>query len=266
MILLLNSIAHFLVDGLCAAVIFGQIAEERSLLILLYNTLAFSTQCLVGYIADRMRSVRRMEAISVILLVLGFALPVHGLLKILLIGAGNSGFHVAGGVMTLRESEGKAGRLGVFVAPGAAGLTLGTLYPGLGTAFAAALLAAAAVIYKIAGDEYDVKEQERIPDISITLLLTAAVAVRAIGGTAVRFPWNSGAADSLIMTMFVVAGKMNFLAYCFRAKCYYGMRDNAELPETTRNPMGEANLTPKQLQERYLQGMRESDYEDKTVK
>ena len=208
MILLLNSIAHFLVDGLCAAVIFGQIAEERSLLILLYNTLAFSTQCLVGYIADRMRSVRRMEAISVILLVLGFALPVHGLLKILLIGAGNSGFHVAGGVMTLRESEGKAGRLGVFVAPGAAGLTLGTLYPGLGTAFAAALLAAAAVIYKIAVDEYDVKEQERIPDISITLLLTAAVAVRAIGGTAVRFPWNSGAADSLIMTMFVVAGKM----------------------------------------------------------
>lgn len=64
----------------------------------------------------------------------------------------------------------------------------------------------------------------------------------------------------------VVAGKMNFLAYCFRAKCYYGMRDNAELPETTRNPMGEANLTPKQLQERYLQGMRESDYEDKTIK
>ena len=58
----------------------------------------------------------------------------------------------------------------------------------------------------------------------------------------------------------------NFLAYCFRSKCYYGMRDNAELPETTRNPMGEANLTPKQLQERYLQGMRESDYEDKTVK
>ena len=63
----------------------------------------------------------------------------------------------------------------------------------------------------------------------------------------------------------VVAGKMNFLAYCFRAKCYYGMRDNAELPETTRNPMGEANLTPKQLRERYLQGMRESDYEDKTT-
>lgn len=64
----------------------------------------------------------------------------------------------------------------------------------------------------------------------------------------------------------VTAGKMNFLAYCFRSKCYYGMRDNAELPETTRNPMGEANLTPKQLQERYLQGMRESDYEDKTIK
>ena len=79
MILLLNSISHFLVDGLCAAVIFGQIAEERSLLILLYNTLAFSTQCLVGYTADRMRSVRRLEAISVILLILGFGLLSDGL-------------------------------------------------------------------------------------------------------------------------------------------------------------------------------------------
>lgn len=62
----------------------------------------------------------------------------------------------------------------------------------------------------------------------------------------------------------VVAGKMNFLAYCFRAKCYYGMRDNAELPESTRNPLGEANLTPKQLQERYMQGLKPEEYEDKT--
>lgn len=62
----------------------------------------------------------------------------------------------------------------------------------------------------------------------------------------------------------VVAGKMNFLAYCFRAKCYYGMRDNAELPESTRNPLGEANLTPKQLQERYMQGLKPDEYEDKT--
>ena len=62
----------------------------------------------------------------------------------------------------------------------------------------------------------------------------------------------------------VTAGKMNFLAYCFRSKVYYGMRDNAELPESTRNPLGEANLTPKQLQERYMQGLKPEEYEDKT--
>ena len=121
MILLLNSMAHFLVDGLCAATVYGQIGQNRALLLLLYNTLAFSTQCLVGLWADKMRRVRYLEAVSALLLVSGYILPVSVLIKIILIGAGNSGFHVAGGVMTLRESKGKAAKLGVFVSPGAIG-------------------------------------------------------------------------------------------------------------------------------------------------
>lgn len=62
----------------------------------------------------------------------------------------------------------------------------------------------------------------------------------------------------------VVAGRMNFLAYCYRSKVYYGMRDNTELPVERSNPLGNANLTPKQLQERYLQGLNAPEYEDKT--
>ena len=58
MLLLLDSAAHLLVDGLCAATLFGPLggSENLGLLILLYNTLAFSTQCLVGLIADRGRN------------------------------------------------------------------------------------------------------------------------------------------------------------------------------------------------------------------
>ena len=260
MILLLNSMAHLLVDGLCAATIFGQIEEERALLLLLYSTLAFSTQCLVGLWADRMRHVRHLEAVSALLLVLGYVLPVSALLKIILIGAGNSGFHVAGGVMTLRESGGKAAKLGVFVSPGAIGLTLGTLYPKLGAAFAVALAAAVgAVVMAVkeaeaqtglvvkgteeqtglvvkgteeqtglavkgaeeqtglavkgteAQAELETVQAEKsdapVPEILPVLLLISAVAVRAIGGTAVRFPWKHGAAGALLMTAFVAGGK-----------------------------------------------------------
>ena len=249
MILLLNSMAHLLVDGLCAATIFGQIEEGRAFLLLLYSTLAFSTQCLVGLWADRMRHVRHLEAVSAVLLVLGYVLPVSALLKIILIGAGNSGFHVAGGVMTLRESGGKAAKLGVFVSPGAVGLTLGTLYPKLGAAFAVALAAAVgAVVMAVkeaeaqtglgvkgteeqtglavkgaeeqtglavkgteAQAELETVQAEKsdapVPEILPVLLLISAVAVRAIGGTAVRFPWKHGAAGALLMTAFVAGGK-----------------------------------------------------------
>ena len=249
MILLLNSMAHLLVDGLCAATIFGQIEEDRALLLLLYSTLAFSTQCLVGLWADRMRHVRHLEAVSALLLVLGYVLPVSALLKIILIGVGNSGFHVAGGVMTLRESGGKAAKLGVFVSPGAIGLTLGTLYPKLGAAFAVALVATVGMVVVaekeaearaelaakgteaqtglvVKGTEEQTglaakgteaqaaletmqadKSDAPMPEILPVLLLISAVAVRAIGGTAVRFPWKHGAAGALLMTAFVAGGK-----------------------------------------------------------
>ena len=141
----LNAAAHLLVDGLCAATVFGALAagENLPLMILVYNTLAFSTQCLVGLAADRLRQDRMAAAAGMICIVLGFALPVPGWARVGLIGLGNSVFHVAGGRMTLLQSRGRAWPLGVFVAPGAVGLTLGTLWPRLGTVFAALLTVSA---------------------------------------------------------------------------------------------------------------------------
>ena len=122
--LCLNAASHLLVDGLCAATVFGKLADAADLpmLILLYNTLAFSTQCLVGLAADRLKSDQIAASVSMLCIVLGYALPIPGWLRVGLIGLGNSVFHVAGGRMTLLQSDGKAWPLGVFVAPGAVGL------------------------------------------------------------------------------------------------------------------------------------------------
>ncbi len=213
MLLFLNSLAHLLVDGLCAATVFGPVqgAADFTALVLLYNTLAFSTQCLVGLAADRVRRHGVSAAAAMVLVVLGFALPLPAWLRICLVGAGNSLFHVAGGAMTLERSGGKAGPLGVFVAPGAIGLTLGTLWPVLGTAFAILLACCAAAVIPLekAAPVMAPSEEggESRIGLAVPLLLTLAVAVRAVGGSAVSFPWKSGAVMALALTAFVFAGK-----------------------------------------------------------
>lgn len=216
MLLFLNSLSHFLVDALCIATLFGPVAELGDLMIpvVMYNTLAFSTQCLVGLFADHFGRHAYAAAFSMLLVVLGFLLPVHYLAKVALIGLGNSVFHVAGGAMTLQESGGKAGKLGVFVAPGAIGVTLGTLYPAVGWVFALGLLLCAAAMIYIALRRSDmlpvpevVNDREVAFPVLAILLLSFAVAVRAVGGSAVSFPWKSGAALSIVMTLFVFAGK-----------------------------------------------------------
>ena len=140
--------------------------------------------------------------------VLGFALPVPGWLRVGLIGLGNSVFHVAGGRMTLLESHGKAWPLGVFVAPGAVGLTLGTLWPRLGAVFAALLAVCAVLNLLLPETETGGAEREAGDSLLVPILLTLAVAVRAVGGSAVTFPWKTGAAGALLLTAFVFAGKL----------------------------------------------------------
>lgn len=213
MLLLLNALAHLLVDGLCAATVFGPVrdAERFTELVLLYNTLAFSTQCLVGLAADRIRRHAWAGLASAVTIALGFFLPLPAWLRICLVGAGNSLFHVAGGAMTLERSGGKAGPLGVFVAPGAVGLTLGALWPQLGNLFAPLLIACTAAVVPLekASPVKELPEKQVRPriELAVPLLLTLAVAVRAVGGSAVSFPWKTGAAMALLLTVFVFAGK-----------------------------------------------------------
>ena len=208
--LCLNAAAHLLVDGLCAATMFGALAAEEHLplMILLYNTLAFSTQCLVGLAADRLKSDRIAAAVSMLCIVLGYALPVPGWARVGLIGLGNSVFHVAGGRMTLLQSRGRAWPLGVFVAPGAVGLTLGTIWPKLGAVFAILLSVCAVLELLIPGEAAISHSEKARGSLLVPVLLTLAVAVRAVGGSAVSFPWKTGAQSALLLTGFVFAGKL----------------------------------------------------------
>ena len=216
MMLTLEALSHFLVDALCAATVFGPVkasAADLPMLILLYNTLAFSTQCFVGLAADRVKKHAWAAALSLLAVALGYVLPLPPLARICLVGAGNSVFHVAGGVLTLEGSRGRAGPLGVFVAPGAVGLVCGTLRPEAGPVFAAlAVLAAAATVplavrFPICPEDAGELPRPRKGMVGAVILLTLAVAVRAVGGSVVAFPWKTGAVLSLLLALFVWTGK-----------------------------------------------------------
>ena len=212
MTLFLNALAHFLVDALSITTLFSAGVSGDTLLtgVLLYNTLAFSTQCVVGLAMDRFGHCRASESAAFALVLLGFALPLPFFARITLVGLGNSLFHVAAGTVTLRRSGGKAWPLGVFVAPGAFGVTLGTLFPRFGWLLAClmALTAAALLLQKVedAPTLTETGEAKGFPLWPVALL-SVAVAVRALGGVAVSFPWKQTAFHAFLMTFFVFAGK-----------------------------------------------------------
>lgn len=209
--LFINSLAHFLTDAVCAAAIFGPVAAsdgDLSVAIIIYNSVAFVTQCLAGLLTDMLRRHERIAAFGLAVCVLGAVLPLRAYTAAVVLGLGNCLFHVAGGTVTLKGAD-NAGPLGVFVAPGAVGLALGTLWPGLRLWLCAAALAAAAAMFALAGGEreHDPEAPEgRVPWGAVAAL-TAAVAVRAIGGCAADFPWKTGAALAMLTALLVFAGK-----------------------------------------------------------
>ena len=139
------SAMHFLVDGVCVCCLY-QLTFPFSIphllaIFMAYNVLAFLTQPLTGWVADRLRHRHWMLFVSVLLLGLavlssavitsiaslqGSAVAMFAVASLL--GIGNSLFHVWGGKETAVKTGNDMRALGVFVATGVMGLTIGFLY------------------------------------------------------------------------------------------------------------------------------------------
>lgn len=133
---ILYSALHFLVDGVCALAMFGGFlsGERGYFYILVYNFCAFALQMPLGAALDMLNVPGREKgkgdpafwtaAAGV------FCTMAGAFIHPAVLGLGNALFHVGGGVGCIREDHARKwqGRgLGVFVAPGALGLYLGTV-------------------------------------------------------------------------------------------------------------------------------------------
>ena len=134
---------HFLVDGFCVCSLYlmAGTATTTDMLafFLTYNILAFMTQPLTGWWVDRLYQKQAALRIATSLLATAIILLIAATLwwglnscsKIavaILLGMGNSMFHVWGGKLTAILTDSDIRALGIFVSTGVLGLTIGVLY------------------------------------------------------------------------------------------------------------------------------------------
>ena len=145
----LCSVLHLLVDGLCVCCLYLMASSDDWYspsssalhlvgIFLTYNILAFLTQPLTGLWADRMERRHWLLLASVLLLtmavlatsiVISYGLTAMGVMVVaILLGVGNSLFHVWGGKQVAVMTGNDMRTLGAFVSTGAFGLSLGIVF------------------------------------------------------------------------------------------------------------------------------------------
>ena len=131
------SCLHFFIDMLCAFGVFSVFTNrmEAAAVYILYNFCAFALQMPIGAGLDYLSLLdcgylERRGRLALIFTSIGVVLTIAGAFTFVwLLGLGNAFFHVGGGVLAIgedNEKEMKGRGLGVFVAPGAIGLFLGS--------------------------------------------------------------------------------------------------------------------------------------------
>ena len=138
----ISALLHLLVDGLCVCSLYliaSSFPVSRLVgIFLTYNVLAFLTQPLTGLLADHMARKHWLLLASVLLLtmavlatsvVVALGTSAFGIMLVaVLLGMGNSLFHVWGGKQVAVKTNNDMRALGVFVSTGAFGLAIGFVF------------------------------------------------------------------------------------------------------------------------------------------
>lgn len=215
--------AHALIDAICVAVVFSIFKNQMvspatfSFLIILYNVLAFGLQVIIGFVVDILKSPRASAIIgSILTAISAFIFLYFPLLAVVLAGIGNALFHVGAGSICLNLTPQKASAPGIFVAPGAIGLMVGTLLGKSGQFIAWPFVLALAVLCMLMFfvQKPSINYQTEIPKETsfnsfelILLLILFSITVRSMVGMVIEFPWKTDMNLLVVLTVAVVAGK-----------------------------------------------------------
>ena len=100
--------------------------HESFMALVIYVILAFGGQLPLGMAVDKLKKMKTIGQVSILFLMLASILSNQFIfLAIIFAGIASAGIHVIGGTICLQLSENKMTPLGIFTAPGVAGLALG---------------------------------------------------------------------------------------------------------------------------------------------
>ena len=224
---LMLGFVHALVDASCGFLIFRYVGHGRfepasiTFLVVLYNALAFGGQWLVGLFADRFNAYRFFAMVGTILCAVALPIaPSWTMGGIIVIGTGNACFHVGAGALVLKSSGDRATESGVFVGPGAVGLSIGIL---LGAAmvpcvphFVLLLLLSTVLVFHtgrplipMRADLPKVAPSWVVFGLLCAVCLLGSVTVRALVGGSVAGTWRGVSTDVMAwLAVAACAGKM----------------------------------------------------------
>lgn len=215
--------SHAVVDGICAAIIFTILKNqtfgipEFIKLVILYNILAFGLQSIFGLVVDYFK-VPRLSALtgSILTGISAFAFPFFPIFSIISAGVGNALFHIGAGSISLNLTPTKATAPGLYVAPGALGLLVGTLLGKNGQFIpwvpVFILFILCLLMFLIKNPEINYEEspifKKKINYFGIIfVLIFSSVIIRSFIGSALVFPWKTNLTLLVILTLAVVLGK-----------------------------------------------------------
>ena len=211
------SIMHSLIDFLCAISLFHSRTGQP---FLLYTFCAFALQLPIGIVLDEW--MKRQEPSlngAAAVTVAGVLLTVLGTVSDpIILGIGNALFHTGGGVLTIhadRREQMNGTGLGVFVAPGAIGLFLGSRLsgmPGVAVIGGTALVLAVLCVQLLQGMKHTSAAAMKPAvfdrrSLSVFAACVLVVILRSAVGFAESFAWKQGFGYSLLAVIMLAIGK-----------------------------------------------------------
>lgn len=123
---LLHGINDWIAGYLLMHYSFTNPGKESFIALVIYVILAFGGQLPLGIIVDKLKKIKIFGQLSILLLIIATTLSIQFVFPAIIIaGIASAGIHVIGGTICLQQSENKITPLGIFTAPGVAGLALG---------------------------------------------------------------------------------------------------------------------------------------------
>lgn len=213
------SVAHFLVDTACAFLLLGVLEIKDAILaMLLYNAFAFVLQAPFGYLIDKYLNPKRVAIIGLTLIATAYIFWDNPLIAISIASIGNALYHVGGGSLVLSLNERKATYIGIFVAPGALGLAIGSLlsfskldvYNWL---LPMLLLSISGLIFFLKTPPFKRNIENRLPSsisysILLIVLIMVPIIVRSLIGLSIDFTWKENKTLLFVLVSSLVLGKV----------------------------------------------------------